>query len=321
MNAAGVSCGPFDAMDFLPMGILVLEEDFTVSFWNACLESWTGLSREEVLGRDARQLFPQLGRPLVTSRIRELFRGAPPAVFSYHLHNHLLPARLPDGSLRLQHSVAYGVPSCEAQVRHVVLSLQDVTEIHNRLQENLRVKLSLEQEVKRRKRVEAKLRELVTQDILTGIANRRAFLHTLHREVRRCRRHGHALSVAVLDLDHFKAINDHWGHLAGDDALKTFVRACSDELRGADTFGRLGGEEFGLILPETDMDGAQVLAGRILERVRAISITWPGGTIRFTVSLGLAELAPEDTLETLFLRADQAMYQAKAKGRDRVERA
>lgn len=319
MNVEAIACGPFDAMDFLPMGILVLDCDFTIRFWNSCLESWTGLPREDVLGRDARELFPQLGRQLLTTRVRALFDGAPPAVFSYHLHNHLVPSKLPDGSLRLQHSVAYGVPSCDTRVQYVVLSLQDVTEIHNRLQENLRVKQNLEQEIKRRKRVEAKLRDMVTQDILTGIFNRRAFLHMLNKELRRAKRHGHPLSLIVMDLDHFKSINDQWGHLAGDDTLKTFVRACNAELRGADVFGRLGGEEFGLCLPETDLAGALVVAERILDRVRAIAIPWPGGVIRLTVSLGVSAQEEDDSLESLVLRADKAMYQAKAKGRNRAE--
>lgn len=319
MSGQAPACGPFDAMDFLPMGILVLDRRFTIRFWNACLESWTGLPREDVLGRNACELFPQLARPLLATRVLALFDGAPPAVFSYHLHNHLIPARLPDGSLRLQHSVAYGVPACDENVEHVVLSLQDVTEIHNRLQENLRVKKSLELEVKRRKRVEAKLRDMVTQDILTGILNRRAFLHMLNKETRRARRHGHPLSLVIMDLDHFKSINDQWGHLAGDDALKTFVRACNAELRGADVFGRLGGEEFGLALPETDLAGAMTVAQRILDRVRAIAIPWPGGLIRLTVSLGVSMLEEEESLEGLVLRADKAMYEAKAQGRNRAE--
>jgi len=305
-------------MDCLPMGIMVLDRQLRVCFWNACLESWTGFSRQDILGRDSGELFPQLGRTLVVSRLKDLFDGAPPAVFSYHLHNHLIPARLPDGSMRLQHSMAYGLRGPDGDISHVVLSLQDVTEIHSRLRENLRVRKDLERENRLRKKVELKLRELATRDMLTGLINRRSFLGLLGREIRRARRYGHTLCLMALDLDHFKRLNDTWGHLAGDEMLKIFATVCQGALRDVDHIGRLGGEEFGVIMPETTPDGARVVGERFLKAIRNLAVRYDGSVLRMTASIGLACLEPDEELKDFLLRADRAMYQAKLLGRDRL---
>lgn len=308
-------------MDCLPMGIMVLDKQLRVCFWNACLESWTGFSRQDVLGQDSGELFPQLGRSLVVSRLKDLFDGAPPAVFSYHLHNHLVPARLPDGNMRLQHSMAYGLRGPDGDIAHVVLSLQDVTEIHSRLRENLRVSKDLERENRLRKKVELKLRELATRDMLTGLINRRSFLGLLAREIRRARRYGHTLCLLALDLDHFKRLNDTWGHLAGDEMLKIFATVCQGALRDIDHIGRLGGEEFGVIIPETTPSGARVVGERLLKAIRNLAVRYDGSVLRMTASIGLACLEPEEELKDFLLRADRAMYQAKLLGRDRLEEA
>ncbi|WP_243360033.1 sensor domain-containing diguanylate cyclase [Fundidesulfovibrio terrae] len=313
--------GPFHSMDFLPLGIMVLDRNFEILFWNACLESWSGLGRGVAVGRDARELFPQLNRPIVTDRLLDLFEGAPPAVFSYHLHNHIIPAPLPGGALRLQHSVAYGVRGPGGTVDHVVLSLQDVTEIHNRLQENLRIKASLERENRLRKRIETKLSKLASFDMLTGLANRRHFLNLLIKEIRRAKRYGHPLCLVGIDVDHFKDVNDAWGHLAGDELLKAFAHVCQDEVRDVDSVGRLGGEEFGIILPETGVDEAMQVAERIRHRVKSIAILKEGGVISVTASLGVTCLSENQTIEDVLHAADQALYLAKSRGRDRVVQA
>jgi diguanylate cyclase (GGDEF)-like protein len=318
MSASSCLGAAFQNMDFLPLGILVLDTEFRVCFWNACLESWAGLDRSAVLGKDAAALFPQLARPLVATRLRDVFRGGPPAVFSYHLHNHMIPSPLPGGANRLQHTVAYGLRGADGDVTHAVLSLQDVTEIHTRLRENLRIQAELERENKLRRRVEKKLRELATRDMLTGVANRRSFLVQLGREVRRAQRHGHPLCLMAADLDHFKAINDTWGHQTGDELLKAFAAACKRQLRDFDSLGRVGGEEFGVILPETSPDGALVPAERIREAVREIALPNKGGRVSMTVSIGLTCLKPGQDLKQFLNAADQAMYRAKAAGRDRV---
>jgi diguanylate cyclase (GGDEF)-like protein len=123
----------------------------------------------------------------------------------------------------------------------------------------------------------------------------------------------------MLDLDHFKQINDRFGHAAGDEALRRFAATCREILRKNDVLGRMGGEEFAVILPETEVGGGSKLAERLRQRVAEIEIESGRGRFGFTVSIGIAERAPgEGTIENLLARADRALYEAKEAGRDRV---
>ena len=158
----------------------------------------------------------------------------------------------------------------------------------------------------------ARLEALLREDALTGLSNRRAILTQLGGMVSGARRHGHPLSIAVLDLDHFKAINDTHGHKTGDDVLVAAVHAMGTHMRAEDQLGRLGGEEFLVLLPDTDGDAATHMA----ERVRAEVASAPS-PVPVTVSIGLATWAGE-TAEEFLQRADEALYAAKEAGRDRV---
>lgn len=308
----------FESMDYLPLGILVLDADCRVRFWNACLESWSGMDRCAILGRDIRSIFPNLDQPLVLDRIRSLFEGGPPAVFSYHLHKYLIPCPLPSGRMRLQHSVAAGLQDASGSVRYVVISMQDVTEIHTRLQDNLSILNQLNQEIDRRTRVEARLREMATVDSLTGVLNRRAFMEALGHEFLRAKRHRHPLSLLMLDLDHFKNINDMWGHLIGDKVLAAFADLCAVEIRQSDVFGRVGGEEFAIILPETALDMALHVGRRIRHSISETPIPIEDNDISLSVSLGVATLEEGEDVEGLLREADLSLYEAKRLGRDMV---
>lgn len=161
----------------------------------------------------------------------------------------------------------------------------------------------------------SELRQRATRDALTGLLNRGEFLRRAARELQRARREGTPTAVMIADLDHFKDINDRYGHRAGDEALQAFASACSDLLRRDDVVGRLGGEEFGFLLPGTTAADAQRVADRISERLRAHGRRegWP-----FTVSFGIAVAGPGEQVERSIEQADIALYQAKAEGRDRA---
>lgn len=162
-------------------------------------------------------------------------------------------------------------------------------------------------------------KKLALADPLTGIANRRAILDHLEMEMSRARRKKNHLWVSVLDIDHFKRINDNFGHLVGDVVLKECVRRISCSIRRHERFGRYGGEEFLLIFPEGE-NGAEVQAmERILETIAAEDIEAKGNRIRITVSLGAAKWNGRDTMDELIRKADNALYQAKRKGRNRIE--
>lgn len=165
------------------------------------------------------------------------------------------------------------------------------------------------------------LERLATTDPLTGALNRRAFLQAAEREVERARRYGHGLSVIMIDLDHFKRINDTFGHASGDAALRHFTTEAQALCRITDILGRLGGEEFAVLLPETDADAAVGLAERL--RTGSWTLSLPDGTqtITFSISLGIASLTSLATgagIEEMLRQADRALYQAKAGGRNRV---
>jgi len=156
-------------------------------------------------------------------------------------------------------------------------------------------------------------------DALTGVNNRRHFSELLETEIVRCRRYSCRLSVMMFDLDHFKQVNDSYGHAAGDEALRTFCRALRRSgLRKNDFWGRLGGEEFALALPETGIDSALIPAERIRTMLEETSVQYGPVTFRITVSIGISQYRPGDTIETLLGRADQAMYEAKQTGRNRI---
>jgi diguanylate cyclase (GGDEF)-like protein len=158
----------------------------------------------------------------------------------------------------------------------------------------------------------ARLEALLREDGLTGLSNRRAILTQLGGMVSAARRHGHPLSIAVCDLDHFKRINDSHGHKTGDAVLVAAAHAMGTHLRAEDQLGRLGGEEFLVLLPDTDAAAAHHVASKLRAELAAA-----GTPVPVTVSIGVATWdgeAPEDLLH----RADEALYAAKAAGRDRV---
>lgn len=154
-------------------------------------------------------------------------------------------------------------------------------------------------------------------DGLTGLANRRALEETLAAEIARAVRFGHELSVVLLDLDRFKETNDRHGHAAGDLLLREIGRLLRANARRGDIPARLGGEEFVVVLPETGLEGARLLA----ERLRAGIAGRRVEALRMTVSCGVAALLPGDGPESLLAAADEALYRAKEGGRDRVESA
>jgi diguanylate cyclase (GGDEF)-like protein/PAS domain S-box-containing protein len=184
--------------------------------------------------------------------------------------------------------------------------------------------LSVGNDITGRRHMEAELRRLATTDSLTGAFNRRRFFQKARQEFLRHQRYGHHFAVLLMDMDHFKKINDTHGHPAGDAVLKTFVDTCLSVFRVTDIFGRTGGEEFSAVLPETDAANAARVAERLRNCVMnsRVDVGTGNGPIRCTVSIGLTALKEDDvTLESMIRRADKALYDAKRSGRNRVMQA
>ncbi|MDO8608382.1 MAG: diguanylate cyclase [Phaeospirillum sp.] len=179
-------------------------------------------------------------------------------------------------------------------------------------------------DITERKRMEHQLRQLATTDDLTGTLNRRAFFTAAEQETERSVRYGNSVSVLMFDIDYFKQVNDRHGHAVGDQALRAVAAALRDNLREVDILGRLGGEEFAVLLPETSLDDAIDVAERLRQAIAAIQLQpgqlQPGQPpLTLTASLGVAERnADEVTVDMVLARADLALYRAKAHGRNQV---
>lgn len=178
----------------------------------------------------------------------------------------------------------------------------------------------LEYEIKERKRLENELRLLASTDPLTGAANHRHFMEIADKEYDRFKRYSHRLAFAMMDIDHFKRVNDTYGHPTGDEVLKGLVQHCNLHLRKSDYMGRLGGEEFGLLLIETTPPDAKLVVERLRKKLAEFSLPVHDGNLQVTVSIGVTKVLKDDTsFEQAMKRADNALYRAKSAGRNRVE--
>jgi diguanylate cyclase (GGDEF)-like protein/PAS domain S-box-containing protein len=180
----------------------------------------------------------------------------------------------------------------------------------------------IERDLTRYKKIERQLANMALFDSLTGTLNRQAFHQYAEKEFARSKRYYRPLSAIMLDIDHFKRINDQYGHQGGDQVLQIFAEACQEVIRSTDLLGRVGGEEFALLLPDTPLKAAYNLAERLRERINKYPYLAGEMLIEVTASLGVAELQHDDSdFKALLQRADEALYQAKHAGRNRVKMA
>ncbi|MEO7152412.1 MAG: GGDEF domain-containing protein [Burkholderiaceae bacterium] len=232
---------------------------------------------------------------------------------------------------RLQDSVASSGTEVAASLEHLVADalpanvvelLQSMLATSNAMQQTLRASHAELGDARRSlAEIQTELsnnRKLLATDPLTGSDNRRALTEILEREIARALRDGHPLSIAMVDIDHFKKVNDTHGHAAGDAVLVHLTQVARSILRGNDAFVRYGGEEFVLVLSETASAGARYVATRLQQVLARQPCVYREHTIPTTFSAGVASLRSGDTEESLLRRADEAMYEAKRGGRNRV---
>jgi len=206
---------------------------------------------------------------------------------------------LKDGSIRHMESDGRAIRGADGRVSKVVVVSRDITDL---------------------KRLETDLREMAATDILTGLPNRRHFLAQLEQELARARRvEGHCASVLMLDADHFKQVNDTFGHATGDNVLRHLAALMKNELRKIDTAGRIGGEEFAVILPGAALPAAEGFAERLRKKVAGTPTAHENRLIPLTVSIGVTEIKASDaSADDALVRADRALYHSKECGRNKV---
>ena len=274
--------------------VIMMGPQGDISFWNPAAEKMFGYHSNEVLGKNVHAL-------LAPEEYRQAYETAFPH-FQRTGQGSAIGRTLDLKALKKGGRQVFIELSLSALERpdgwHAVGIVRDITE---------------------RKRTEAKLSLMATTDDLTGTWNRRYFMNAMVQEIERARRHGHPFSVLMLDIDHFKAVNDNFGHAAGDAVLKHLVSQITGVLRQTDITGRLGGEEFGMLLPETHLDGAVQLAERVRSTIEKSPVHHGGRDIFYTVSIGVAVYRQgADSVDTLLQQADNALYAAKEGGRNRV---
>ncbi len=217
---------------------------------------------------------------------------------------------------RIGAELRFATETLEAQAAHLVALVEETEE--TRKQADF-ARLLLEQEIEERRKVETQLRHVATTDGLTGVLNRAAFLTCADVELRRAQRTGKPLSLLMLDADNFKTVNDRYGHAAGDEVLRSLASDCQVAMRAGDGLGRLGGEEFAIVLPGASLEAGKEVAERLRRVIEAHGVWYCNNPIFCTVSIGVGAARPNDhSIEQLIARADAALYEAKALGRNRV---
>jgi two-component system cell cycle response regulator len=282
-------------LDTMLDGLVITDERGIVQVFNPACERLFGWTAEEVVGRDVSMLVAPPHNGEHNKYIESYRTTGEPNVIGRARE---VEAQRSDGSV-FPVSISIGEAEVDGQ-RYFIGVIHDLTQ-------------------------ELLLRRDATIDPLTGALNRRDFLAKGSAEITRAKRYRRACTLLMLDIDHFKNINDRYGHQAGDEALRQFTATSKEMLRENDIFGRIGGEEFAVILPETTLDGARKLAERLRRQVSELEMVTPGSSpgsehrFAFTVSIGVAELAKsDDDIDCFLKRADQALYTAKKRGRDQV---
>ncbi len=281
------------ALNAAANGIVITDAKGTIEWVNPAMSRLTGYQLQETVGQNPRILksgihqesyYGELWQTIAAGRV---------------WHGEVINKRK-DGSLYHEEMTVTPVLDAQGITHHYVAVKQDVSA---------------------RKRMEDELRQLATTDSLTGIANRRFFLQRATEELQRFKRYGGSVALLMLDLDHFKRINDTWGHAIGDRVLRHFTDQVQEHLRGTDILGRLGGEEFALLLPGAGIDGACGLAERLRQGIVATPVVAEAGEVAYTVSIGVTMLdARDNEPDAALARADAALYRAKESGRNRVEK-
>jgi diguanylate cyclase (GGDEF)-like protein/PAS domain S-box-containing protein len=280
-----------DLYDNAPCGYHSLDKEGHVLRMNQTELNWLGLTAAQVLGRRYEDF--------MTPDSQRLFRTS-------------FPAFLRDGHIS---DLAFELVHVSGSTRPVLVSATSLRDANGQF---LASRSTVFDHTDKR-RFEAQLERLANTDALTLLSNRRDFYQKAQQEIARCGRSGGSFSVLMLDVDHFKAVNDRFGHAAGDEVLRQLARHLQDTLRAVDSAARLGGEEFAVLTPDSPLEGAQWLAERVRQQLEAASVPWVnGGPLRFTVSIGVAQWQPGEDIDATLHRADSALYEAKQTGRNRV---
>ena len=293
----------------LNTGILIVDRHYNIVMWNRFLEVHANKSDNKVMGKSIFTVFPELPKKWFERKLSSVVQLKTQSFCGWEQRHHLFELShsrpITTDSHFMAQNCTFLPVEVKGEVERICILIEDVTDVcHYQSQLNKAL-----QELALSNRI----------DGLTQAFNRKHWEECLAKEFSRARRYKHDLALLMLDLDHFKLLNDTFGHQGGDLVLIETAKKIDKLLRMGDLFGRYGGEEFAVILPNTDLEGAEEVAERIRQSIAKNTIDYNQKTISVTASIGVAIIDSNDTrYEDLISNADLALYQAKAAGRNRV---
>lgn len=299
--------------NLLTLGVVMVDRRFTVVLWNRFMELNSHVRADEVLGKDIFDAFPELNRNWLEKKIKSCMILKTPSFSSWRQRPYLFrfkasPTLAGDAEFMYQDISIFPIRNSDGVVQGACIAIHDATE----LAESTRLlEQALDQAVD--------LEESSQRDGLTGLYNRKFFDEQITQEILRARRYGWLLALAMIDVDHFKPINDRHGHPAGDAVLRILAGKLQSMLRTSDTLCRYGGEEFALILPHISLENSRFLLERLRRAIEGLEVELEDGSIiRVTVSVGIAQLDEGMMAGEMVRRADATLYACKRAGRNRV---
>lgn len=299
-----------DMLQTIDVGLVVLDRDYRVQMWNSFMENHSGLTPAHVMGHNLFDLFGEIPEAWFKRKLDMVFELNTRSFTTWEQRPYLLrfrtyrPISSPAEHM-YQNVTLIPVGSADGRIRHVGVIIYDVTD-------TALGKLELES-------ANVQLAQLSRTDRLTGLNNRGYWEECLQQEFARFQRSKAPCSLIMFDIDHFKPVNDTHGHQAGDEVIRVTAASLLNTVRTTDIAGRYGGEEFAVILTDTDAASARYVAERLRKKIEALTVEYEGRAIDYTISLGVAELTPGLASHQAWLeQADQALYRAKEGGRNRV---
>lgn len=285
--------------------VIIIDDRCRIRYLNTAMQTLTGYSAGELLGESLNGLLPDTLAAHHDAHVMHYIGSTAPSSVLGQVRE-----------FAIRHRSAVMIP---IEMKALDLGTVDGVRYFGAFMQDIRARRAMKE---KNANLLAQLERQALSDVLTGLPNRRAFAAEATQAMARAARNGAALTVGVADVDHFKKINDRYGHLAGDTVLCAVAQALRDSGRVTDLAARLGGEEFGLLLPDASLEQAAGIAERMRAAIATLHPAAPDGSlIKVTISIGLARLGADGTLDAALSEADKALYRAKRQGRDRVELA
>jgi len=297
-----------DMLQTIDVGLVVLDKHHQVKVWNSFMENHSGISPHHTKDRSIFDIFKDVDQAWLRNKIDSVFLLKNRSFMTWEQRPYLFkfknyrPITGTEENM-FQNVTITPLVSSTGEVDHICIIIYDVTDIASN-------RNALE-------KANNELEKLSRTDRLTQLNNRGFWEECLAQEFQRYQRYHTPCSLVMFDIDHFKQVNDTYGHQAGDEVIRIVSKTLRENLRPTDISGRYGGEEFGIILSNTDDKNAQVLCERIRKKVESLTITYDQQTIKFTISFGISEAMPDIEEYNIWLkRTDQALYFCKENGRN-----